>query len=293
MIDIFDVFAILALLCNEEVEPTLTFLFVFFGRNGSKQGGLDHKQFRDLIDRITSAVYKLLGNFPPDKKYSEMVVLNLYGKKGHMHREVMTLNEIWEWCQDEVEVANYLQKVFQFSLTSNSMYKQEVAVNTDSYLQNSKLMEGDSDDEDGSGIEKARPPLWNELVKGMATKAWWEDLPTVKGKDMNLCVLRQMWEKDKTAVCVFEGKKCQGIVDSMSLADKLVHAWDEVRIGNVGGGQHLAHSKILTLCLDLYLLSLTAGREEYRVHHPTTTTTETHPATKTQGERGGVAKQSQ
>jgi hypothetical protein len=231
MIDVFDVFAILALLCNEEVEPKLTFLFVFFGRNGSKHGGLDYKQFGDLIDRITSAVYKLLGNFPPDKKYSEMVVLNLYGKKGHMHREVMTFTEIWEWCQDEVEVANYLQKVFQFSLTSNSMYKQEVAVNTDSYLQNSKLMGGDSDDEDGSGIEKARPPLWNELVKGMATKAWWEDLPTVRGKDMNLCVLRQMWEKDKVALAIFAGKKYQGIVDSMDLADKLVKAWDEVRMG--------------------------------------------------------------
>jgi len=203
------------------------FLFVFFGRNGSKHGGLDHKQFADLVDRVTSAIYKLLGNCPPDKRYSEMVVLNLYGKKGNMHREVMTFKEIWDWCQDEVEVANYLQKVFQFSLTPNSMYKQEVAVNTDSYLQNSKLMEGDSDDEDGSGIEKARPLLWNELVKGMATKAWWEDLPTAQESEMNLAVLRKMWEKDKSALGIFAGKRYQGVVDSMALAKKLVKAWSD------------------------------------------------------------------
>ena len=249
MIDVFDVFVILALLSNEEVEAKLTFLFIFFARSGSRRGGLDHMQFQDLIERVTSAVFKLLGNCEPDKKFAKITVLSIFGKNGNTTRDVLTFKDTWDWCQDEIEVANYLQKVFQFCLTPNSMYKQGVAVHTDSYLQNSKLMEGDdSDDEDASGIDKTRAPLWNELVKTMSTKDWWKDMPTAQENEFNLIILRKLWTTNEHGISIFSGKRFRGVIDVMNLACCLIKAWNSVpnpsQEGDGEGGGKMAKEKL-------------------------------------------------
>ncbi|GMH67207.1 hypothetical protein TrLO_g7649 [Triparma laevis f. longispina] len=228
MIDVYEVFSVLALLCNDDVEVKLTFIFMFFARNGSKPGGMDPKQFADMLDRVGIGVYKVLGFSPPPKQFSELAILGLFGKKGQVIREVLNFKECWDWCQDDVEVSNYLQKILNFSLTPSSMYKQEAQVNTDSYLQNSKLMEGDSDDEDenASGILKHRPRLWNELSSKFSCKRWWEHLEQLQTKGMLLSALKSMHTDDKLGLPVFENKIFKGVLDCMEMATLVVEAWN-------------------------------------------------------------------
>jgi len=182
IVDCYEVFAVLALLSDEELEGKVKFVFNLFARGGASKGGIDSKQFGDLMHRASSGIGKLLGHSPPDPKYADVAVLSLYGKPSNQHRQVLTFKDFWEWCQDEVEVAVYTQKILQYSLTESNMYKQETTVNTDSYLANSKLMGGDDDepDENASGIAKARPSLYKDLVKHMSTKSWWEEMHVFK-----------------------------------------------------------------------------------------------------------------
>ena len=98
------VFSVLALLCNDDVEVKLTFIFMFFARNGSKPGGMDSKQFADMLDRVGIGVYKVLGFSPPPKQFAELAILGLFGKKGQVIRDVLNFKECWDWCQDDVEV---------------------------------------------------------------------------------------------------------------------------------------------------------------------------------------------
>ena len=79
------------------------------------------------------------------------------------------------------------------------MYKQEAQGNTDSYLQNSKLMEGDSDDEDenASGILKHRPRLWTELSSKFSNKRWWENMEQLQTKATLLSALKAMHADDR------------------------------------------------------------------------------------------------
>jgi len=70
-------------------------------------------QFADIIARVSSVVYKILGHQRPDSKYADIAILSLYGKANSQHRLVLTFKDFWEWCQDEVEVAVYMQKVLQ------------------------------------------------------------------------------------------------------------------------------------------------------------------------------------
>ena len=222
MIDVYEVFSILAMLCNNDVETKLSFIFVLFATNSSKPGGMDAKQFVDMVDRITIGTYKLFGFAPPPKQFTELATIALFGKKTQPIREVWTFKECWDWCQDEVEVANYLQKVLNFSLTPSSMYKQEANVNTDSYLQNSKLMEGDSDEEDenASGISKHRPKLWVELVKKLCSKKWWDHLEQLQSKSLLLPAVKTMHDHDRLALPVFEGKVYKGLLDCMEVGER-------------------------------------------------------------------------
>jgi len=148
MIDVYEVFSILSLVSDEEVESKLSFLFKIYGRSGTKLGGLDMKQFIDLIDRCTSAVYKLLGVAKPIPQCAELAVRTMFGRPENPLRDVLTFKDFWDWCQDDLEVAQYLQRILTFSLTQSKVYKEENVVNTDAYLQNSKLMDDDSDNED-------------------------------------------------------------------------------------------------------------------------------------------------
>ena len=127
-----------------------------------------------------------------------------------------------------MEVANYLQKILNFSMTPSSMYKQEANVHTDSYLQNSKLMEADSDEEDenASGILKHRPRLWVELVKKLCSKKWWDHLTQLQSKSLLLPALKTMHETDKLALPVFDGKNYKGILDCMELSKVVIEAWN-------------------------------------------------------------------
>ncbi|GMH74966.1 hypothetical protein TrST_g8488 [Triparma strigata] len=228
MIDVYEVFSVLALLCNDDVEVKLTFIFMFFARNGSKPGGMDSKQFADMLDRVGIGVYKVLGFSPPPKQFLELAILGLFGKKGQVIRDVLNFKECWDWCQDDVEVSNYLQKILNFSLTPSSMYKQEAQVNTDSYLQNSKLMEGDSDDEDenASGILKHRPRLWTELSSKFSNKRWWENMEQLQTKATLLSALKAMHADDRVGLPVFDNKTFKGVLDCMEMARLVVEAWN-------------------------------------------------------------------
>ena len=120
----------------------------------------------------------------------------------------------------------------RYSLTTSNMYKQETTVNTDAYLANSKLMDGDDDepDENASGIAKARPLLYKDLVKHMSAPHWWNDLLILKHSDMALCTLRKFHTQSVSAAIVYEGKKYGGVTDCMEMCSALAARWRQSEI---------------------------------------------------------------
>ena len=228
MIDVFEAFSVLCLLCDDSVEAKLTFLFMLFGRNSNaKTAGLAQIQFRDFLERLPSGVQKVMGFAPPEQKFVELATFALFGKSGS--KDLLSFKEFWEWSQDEVEVAAYLQRVVQFSYTASSVYKQEMTVSTDQYLANSKLMEDDSDNEDenASGINRMRPLLLTALVKSFASNDWWEELPIMVERDKCLDAMRRMAASpfSLSALPVFDNhKRYLGLVDCMEITSGLIRA---------------------------------------------------------------------
>ncbi|KAJ1454609.1 hypothetical protein M885DRAFT_617934 [Pelagophyceae sp. CCMP2097] len=252
-IEAAEVFAVLALVAETEIKEALDFVFEMYATRSGKQA---EKAFANMLKQVSAACARTLGKRAPDDATLEAKTRDgLLAVAKHSGAAAaaaaLTSGTFWDFCHDDVDVAQYLDAVFGLRATEMRISHRDASGLTEGAMSSlgvSALMADDDDDDDGDerrrlggsfeaddGDESTRPSgimaktrikLFQGTILQHAWGEWWGAAPSVRAASSLAGAMLQLVESRRYALAAV---RKGGLVGVVSLRGCLAHLARELR----------------------------------------------------------------
>jgi hypothetical protein len=210
-----EIFTVFAILSSDSAHSKVKYLFSWFGRDNPRVKG---ETIKIILEHVLNGVSKLFRTtVPPGAALDSLItasfteasiqkfdkgedVPNASGNSASgLH---IPFEAVWEWCQDNKEVSEFLDAVLSACITPQSVtLTTSTKVDTSKVLAASMITVVEKSMNSALFFEK-RNVLWKFKLKDLLQESWLEPVPTIDIEETVFAALELMAVRNIRAVAV-------------------------------------------------------------------------------------------
>lgn len=226
-VEVFSVFAILA---SDSVEAKVKYLFNWFGKESAR---VKKDVIKSVLINLLNGVSKLFRTPVPTDMVLDALISSYFTESsiqkfdkaedlveisggGGASNLLIPFGVIWEWCQDNKDVSEFLENISNVCIASKSAKNKIMSIDTSKALVDSKI----------AFIEKSMNPalsfktrnvLWRVKLKDLFQDSWLDALPVIDESLNVFSALELMSLRNTRAIAVMKQQEIPiNIADSGS-----------------------------------------------------------------------------